>query len=243
MKKILAIGNSFSMNATQYFNPSCKIIGLDFHLVNLYIPGCSLEMHWNNYNDNTLYELQIDAKTQGFTSLKEALNRDQYDIITLQQASDFSGMIDKLYPYFDSLIEVITYHQPNATIMYHQTWSYDYDSNHRAFVNYDKNSTTMIKAIKNVTDSIKNRYHFEIIPTGQAMQMLRVQTKDQRITKDGYHLKDGIARIIAALVWIKTFHPSLSAHDIQRVLKSYDLNLEELLYAENIFNNLDAYKL
>lgn len=45
--KILAIGNSFSQDATQFIHDIAKADGVDTKVVNLYIGGCSLQRHSN----------------------------------------------------------------------------------------------------------------------------------------------------------------------------------------------------
>ena len=43
--KILAVGNSFSRNATTYLHQTAAAQGISLTAVNLYIGGCSLETH------------------------------------------------------------------------------------------------------------------------------------------------------------------------------------------------------
>ena len=43
--KILSIGNSFSQDAHKWLNQIAKMCGEEFYNVNLYVSGCSLEMH------------------------------------------------------------------------------------------------------------------------------------------------------------------------------------------------------
>ena len=45
MYKILAIGNSFSEDATYYLHQILEHSGIENQVVNLYIGGCSLERH------------------------------------------------------------------------------------------------------------------------------------------------------------------------------------------------------
>ena len=48
MMKVLAIGNSFSQDATHYLHKIAASDGVEMKVVNLYIGGCSLEQHWKN---------------------------------------------------------------------------------------------------------------------------------------------------------------------------------------------------
>ena len=45
MKKILAIGNSFSRNACRHVHQIAASGGVELTVVNLYIGGCSLARH------------------------------------------------------------------------------------------------------------------------------------------------------------------------------------------------------
>lgn len=74
--KILAIGNSFSQNATELL----EILSSDLFVRNLYIPGCSLKIHAENIVNNAKnYEYQengtpcIDNKI----SIKDALLKEK----------------------------------------------------------------------------------------------------------------------------------------------------------------------
>ena len=46
--KVLAIGNSFSEDATRYLHQIGEAAGVKNQIVNLYIGGCPLETHWEN---------------------------------------------------------------------------------------------------------------------------------------------------------------------------------------------------
>ena len=43
--KLLAVGNSFSQDACTFLHQTAQAQGLDLEVTNLYIGGCSLEMH------------------------------------------------------------------------------------------------------------------------------------------------------------------------------------------------------
>ena len=73
--KILAIGNSFSQDATRYLYGIARADGVNLEVVNLYIGGCSLERHYRNMlSAERAYGLEINGhKTGFFVSLDEAL--------------------------------------------------------------------------------------------------------------------------------------------------------------------------
>ena len=105
---ILAIGNSFSQDATRYLHDIAAADGVTMHIANLYIGGCSLERHYRNMlSGQRAYELQYDGHLTGFNvSLQEALLNRAWDVVTLQQASPCSMDADSYFPY---IAELYTY--------------------------------------------------------------------------------------------------------------------------------------
>ena len=64
---ILAIGNSFSQDATRYLHQIAAADGVTLHVANLYIGGCSLEHHYRNMlSGERAYELQYNGQLTGF---------------------------------------------------------------------------------------------------------------------------------------------------------------------------------
>ena len=60
MMKILAIGNSFSEDASAYIHQMAESAGYDVQIVNLYIGGCPLERHCRLKEQ--LYNVQVLIK-------------------------------------------------------------------------------------------------------------------------------------------------------------------------------------
>ena len=69
MIKILAIGNSFSQDATYYLHQIAAADDVDIKVVNLYIGGCSLERHWNNIQNEAEEYLLEENGCSCFRSL------------------------------------------------------------------------------------------------------------------------------------------------------------------------------
>ena len=91
--KILAIGNSFSQDATTYLHQTAQAQGVEMEVYNLYIGGCPLEKHALNLETNEpAYEAQFNGVPTGrMVSIREALHYCQWDAIITQQASHDSG--------------------------------------------------------------------------------------------------------------------------------------------------------
>ena len=91
--KILSIGNSFSINAMKYLHQIAKADGVNIKAVALYIGSCSLATHYKNMNNDAIaYEIVYNGEnTKLKTSIREALQSEEWDVVTVQQASEING--------------------------------------------------------------------------------------------------------------------------------------------------------
>ncbi|MGI6165353.1 MAG: DUF4886 domain-containing protein [Limnochordia bacterium] len=216
--KILAIGNSFSEDATRYLYQIAADCGAT-HIVigNLYIGGCSLNTHWSNARtDSAAYT--YFKNTNGYwastsrRSLLDGLQDEDWDIVTLQQVSGLSGA-PETYNY--DLINLINYVKDHVgkdvQLGWHMTWAYESSSNHGDFGRYSKDQMTMYRAITNAvqTKILTNKAFSFVIPAGTAIQNARTSFLGDTLTRDGYHLSEDIGRYIAGLTWIKAIGFSL----------------------------------
>ncbi|MBR0348375.1 MAG: DUF4886 domain-containing protein [Clostridia bacterium] len=208
--KILSIGNSFSEDAHRWLHSLAKLHGVDIQTANLYIGGCSLETHWKNFcENNAFYDYQINGnEANEKVSINEALCRDNWDIVTLQQVSDLSGIPESYEPYISSLYDKVKSALPDAEIRLHRTWAYEIDSEHPGFTNYNKSQKEMYQKIKSATKEIADKLNIKIIPTGDVIQELRENYVEfdypnggVSLCRDGYHLTYDIGRFAAAATW------------------------------------------
>lgn len=201
--KILCIGNSFSEDATTYLSSAAKSQKIDVYAENLYIGGCSLEQHYNNMiKDEKSYELEINGEnTHKKVSINEKLEMENWDIITVQQASHFSAYYTSYQPYLSELVNFIRSKQPGAKIWIHQTWAYEEDSQRLA----DNGFATRAEMFKN----IKVNYQLAseqcnadgLIPSGQVLE--NMAAKGIKCHRDTFHASLGAGRYALALTWIK----------------------------------------
>lgn len=210
--KILAIGNSFSTDATAYIEPIAKAEKWDLFVRNLYIGGCSLETHWSNYQANELsYEYQKDGETIDKVSLKAALTLEKWDVITLQQASYLSGQKRSYEPYLKNLLTALQEKVPDAWIVFHRTWSYEIDADHPEFKRYGRSQARMDRQIRSATTHFSEKYALPLIPVGDIIRQYRQKAPfdylkgGMSLNRDGYHLSLDYGRYIAALTWIWFF--------------------------------------
>jgi hypothetical protein len=208
--KILAIGNSFSIDAMEYLWHILRAGGVEeVTLGNLYIPGCSVTLHADNILNDAhtyIYFKNTDGiwhQSPEF-SLADGLSDEEWDIITLQQASHDSGL-PETYERQGEVIDYVMTHKrnPDAVMYWHMTWAYQSDSDHWAFPRYDCDQTTMYNAILNAVESeiLPNPAYGGVIPSGVAIQNLRATPVGDTVTRDGFHMSESHGRYAAALTW------------------------------------------
>ena len=206
--KVLAIGNSFSVDAMEHLAIILKDAGYDeIVLGDLYIGGCSLDTHSSNIRTEsriyTFYVNEGDGWSFSTTDIQAGINYADWDIITIQQVSQDSGR-PETFGKLQNIIDYVKGIHSDAKIYWHMTWAYEASSSHEGFANYDNNQMTMYNAITNTvkTNILTNTSIDGVIPSGTAVQNLRVTYGDS-LTRDGFHLTNGIGRYTAALMWYK----------------------------------------
>ena len=210
--RILAIGNSFSQDAVeQYLHELAEAEGISTIIGNMFIGGCSLERHVKNARENApayaYRKIGTDGKKgeKGKMSLEAVLADEDWDYVSLQQASPFSGMYETYEASLPELIEYVKARLPKKTkLMLHQTWAYASTSKHSGFKNYNCNQLTMYQAIADAVKKAAKANKIKIvIPSGTAIQNARTSFIGDHLNRDGYHLDVKIGRYTAACTWFE----------------------------------------
>lgn len=213
---VLSIGNSFSTNAHRFISHMAKAAGKELLLCNLFIGGCSLEQHWNNWREEKTaydYEVYLPNETEMSSApevaLHEAVEDEEWDIITIQQCSHFSGIPETYSPYLSELTEYCRMVQPKAKIMLHQTWAYENGCQHPGFASYGKDQQEMYKALTEAYANASMEADINlIIPSGRAWQTAR-NTIGDILTVDGYHGNDMGCYLASACFYEMIFGESI----------------------------------
>lgn len=208
---ILAVGNSFSVDAMQYLYDVLEEVGYsEIYLGNLYIGGCSLETHANNFaNAAKSYTFYTNSagkwnSASGAEAIASMKTR-EWDYVTVQQVSQYSGKPATYEPYLSAVIDSVKANCPGAEIWWHMTWAYQQSANYSQFSNYGYNQKTMYDAIVGaVQEKIVPRDDIAgIIPSGTAIQNARTSFIRDNFSRDGYHLNYSVGRLTAALMYAK----------------------------------------
>lgn len=240
--KILCIGNSFSMDATRYLYGVGKSCGIGIKTVNLYIGGCSLYTHYiNAVDDRSSYELDFNGFSTGFNiSIKQGLTSDDFDIVTLQQASHFSFKEESYQPYLSYLAGYIKKYCPHAKIFIHQTWAYNPDEKRleeMGFSSHREMYTAIEKTYEGFLGSIDA---CGLIPSGKTIcNLVESGMSSEKIFRDPIHASLGIGRYALALAWLEyltglpaekcsfsDFDVPVSSEDAERVAEAAHIACE-----------------
>lgn len=214
--KVLAIGNSFSQDAT--YNHLYEVLESagyeEIVIANMYIGGCSLDTHWSNMQGSSeayTYYYRSNStngwRTTYNQTLDYAMAEEAWDYITIQQVSGSSGVISD-YGNLDNCLNWINDNKSNvnAKILWHMTWAYDEATSNSSFSKYNNDQLTMYRKILDTTNEkiVENGLIDGIIPSGTAIQNMRTSTNivaSNLCASDGYHLNDTYGDYVAAMTW------------------------------------------
>lgn len=201
--EILAIGNSFSQDATRYLHQIARADGEKLNVTNLYIGGCSLERHYRNMlSGERAYGLECNGEQTGFpVSLEEALLNRKWDVVTIQQVSSQSADPESFRPYIFSLVDMIREYAPKAKLLLHETWFYE-DGGEK-LQNWTNFSTAreMLTAVQKSYAQIASEIEADgIIPSGTLLGKL-IDAGIPSVHRDGSHASLGLGRYALGLLW------------------------------------------
>lgn len=207
--KVLAIGNSFTGNATTYLPQilsSSDIPGKTL-ISRLILGGSSLEQHWNNHLSNDdVYEFSFTSGSEwnngGKSSIDNALALTDWDFVIIQQVSGLSGCPESFHPFLENLTKLIRTDCPTVKLGWQMTWAYSSNSSHPDFIRYDNSREEMFLAINSAIEEVKPTVNF-IIPSGILIELLRQSefNDSQDLTTDGFHLNTGIPCFSLSCLW------------------------------------------
>lgn len=206
--KILAIGNSFTINATTFMPwMTDRLNGDSICIARLTRSGCSLAQHWTSHvEDSPDYDLYYsDGGGWALSDIKtidEALSIFDWDIITLQQTSGWAGLYRTYQPYLDNLKMLFMETNPDALLAWHYTWAYTPWTEHPEFKNYGRDSEKMYEAIMDACDRASEDFDIRIYSATLIKRMREEFPEvENGFSEDGYHIVDPFALYALSALW------------------------------------------
>lgn len=202
--KILSIGNSFSQDAQRYLHRLAKQDGTNLKAVNLYIGGCPLRKHYlNMLDDNAAYDFEFNGEKTGIkVSIRQALVSDDWDFVTLQQASPLSGHYETYSPYLEGLADYVRKYCPHAKLLIHQTWAYEDGCERLKALGYVSAKEMLSAVCDSYRQAAQSIGADGILPCGEAM-MRALDMGMEKVHRDTFHASLGVGRYLLALCWYK----------------------------------------
>jgi hypothetical protein len=131
--RLLCVGNSLTRNATRHLAPIMQSAGVNYTGYVAYIGASSLAQHWQHVAAYEANPRDIAGRpyyhpsTGDRIGLREALEMQPWDVVTIQQYSWISHDVTTYRPYARQLCDYIRRYAPQAEILLHQTWAYRVD--------------------------------------------------------------------------------------------------------------------
>lgn len=153
----------------------------------------------NIANDVCDYIYEENVKnTHTLTTLRDGLLRDEWDIITFQQASRLSTDVNSFFPYLAELCKYVRSLCPMASILIHQTWSYGTEEKLADF-GFTCHEDMFYKVERTYKAAAEKISADGIIPAGETME--RLKARSFSVHRDPAHASRGLGRYAIALTW------------------------------------------
>ena len=174
--KVLNIGNSFSNSLKVFLPDVVASAGCELYLEAASHGGCELHRHWKYITDEEndgVYSMYQDRRFK----LREILAREQWDIVSIQQASHYSWKYETYQPYAKNIYDYIKRFAPNAEVVIQQTWAYRADDPRlQTFGHWGINQTEMYERLTDAYQRLsKDLGGLRIVPVGLAVQLARTK--------------------------------------------------------------------
>ena len=186
--KLLAVGNSFSGNASRFLKDIVAASGNELTFGHASIGGCPLSKHWaiaqafEAKPDDAANRPYTGVKPKTKASLKEMLEAEKWDFVTFQQASIQSFEVENYRPFAANLVAYARKHAPSAEVVFHETWAYRADDS--LFKKGDMTQAKMYEGLRSAYAAVAGENKTRIIPVGDAFERARRDPQWQFVWPD-----------------------------------------------------------
>ena len=207
---VLFIGNSFSQNTSQFLANFALGLGVtDVKVGTLYIGGCSVNMHTDNFeNAAPSYEYYLDegkgAVLTPNTSINEAVDSDEWDIIAIQSGTgDGSRLTDPFaYGNVEKLATMVkAAAKGSPKILFCMTWVGEACHSQAEIRAFDGNTALIYAIMREIVRHYVSRLPVidGIVPAGTAVENARLRFPSERLSLDHYHMSAVAGQSLLAL--------------------------------------------
>lgn len=174
--RLLTIGNSFSANATRHLKDLAKAGGHELIHKSIVVGGSPLQLHAEKAQLNEKNPKDPKGLYSDGTSLKQLLQSQPWDFVTIQQASIKSHDLSTYQPYANQLRDLVAKHAPAAKLLVHQTWAYRSDDPRfdpaKSKPGEPPTQAAMYQALTHAYRTVAAELKAPLIPVGDAFFMV-----------------------------------------------------------------------
>lgn len=219
--RVLAIGNSFTIDGTAYLDDVCKGMGIDRSTFCVYVltEGYSSLEYWSDKLRSG--DVLTISRVAGFkeasvtTGTMADILSQEWDVVVLQQVSRLSVNYKSYNPHLRNLIDGVRRYCSNAEVAL--AWQLV----HAAPKHYTEGDLASgDKRWQQIAEATQRMVGADgidiIIPTGTAIQLARHGSlaNASDLTRDNIHLCYGAGRYVAACVWAQSLFASVYERDV-----------------------------
>lgn len=178
--RLMAIGNSFSWQGTTYLREMAKNGGHKLVWGHAQIGGASMDKHVAAARAHDAdpkdprgkpYKISLPSGKTRMESLQEVLQSQDWDYVTIQQASLQCADPLSYRPGAEQLLDYIHKYAPHARVVLHETWAYRDDD---PLFDEETNQEEMYQHLHQIYANLQRELGaVRIIPTGTAFQNAR----------------------------------------------------------------------
>ncbi len=219
---ILMIGSSSCYYYVEELYGIAKAAGINMKVCNVYYSGCSLQKHWSWWKQYAANYQYFETDEKGRTkyenfSLRQCLNRENWDVISLQQTpvellhTDFEKAHRNADSYAKDLMNYLKSNFPQSKFYWHQLWAWEIGADHHGMrMDSKEKQQGMADFLHQFAIEMSQMLDVQRVPTGDAWQIVRHdpvigEVLCKRISKnDHYHDGDiGGGQYLNACVWFE----------------------------------------
>lgn len=215
---ILSISDGADRGTHAYLPFMAHEAGKELLLCGLRLDGCSLEEHWKNWRkESPCYEYDIclpgetETRTVDDVALHEAVEDEEWDVITLRQSRALCADEESYLPYLAEIAEYCRMMQPKAKIMLIQPWVHDIGSPDPAFAKmFGGNQNEMYVALTEACAKAAIEADIDtVVPVGKAWEIARQTAVGGRLTYNGYDANELGCYLAGACLYESAFGESI----------------------------------
>jgi len=286
VKSILFVGNSFAGDTTTYLAKIGGYFGNELDAAYLYVGSQNIRWHAQSLaeslrntdlngdgvigdsRDRVDDGLYTCTGFDGYVDIPTVMESKSWDYVVLQPGVEYVGFEGTYNSDIDFLMDYIADVQPDAEILWSQTWAVDNRSwstqvnpdapesveqggqwvaSSSYLTQFGGSQEAMYDAILRNTDEFiagdDARFAFDgWFPIGIAIQTMRQNYTDSYLTRDGFHLSRSAGRMIAGLTVYKTLFPEtdLTALTAADMAAMFDADSDTNVHLNDEFEATEA---